>query len=100
MTRRLIMTASMIMTALFLTGALAADDPVKWSAPMDHYPSQWAPSSPPPTYYNPYGYQYSYDPYGYGPSGGNWGYSGNYQGSQSQVQQGFSGNPHHYNPSR
>ncbi|MFC1834630.1 hypothetical protein ACFL2Q_07845 [Thermodesulfobacteriota bacterium] len=42
-------------------------EPVKWSAPMSAYPKQWSPTAPPPSYYNPYGYQYPYGAYGYGP---------------------------------
>ncbi|MBI4964350.1 MAG: hypothetical protein HY913_13820 [Desulfomonile tiedjei] len=74
---------------------VACADPVKWSAPMNHYPSQWSPTAAPPSYpyaaygYGPYG---AYPGYGYGPYGG---YGGYYQGQYPGTQQGgFSGNPY------
>ncbi|MCX5862810.1 MAG: hypothetical protein WCG29_13160 [Desulfomonile sp.] len=91
----LILTTAMIVSALCLCAAFAVEDPVKWSAPIDQYPSQWSPTSPPPAYYSPYGYQYDH-PYGYGQYGGQWGYGGNYQGSQRPAQQGPYGNPYYY----
>ena len=65
---------------------VAVSEPTRWSAPMNEYPNQWYPSSPPPQYNNQYGYgyQYPYSGYGYG----NW---GNPQGNT-----GFSGNPYYY----
>jgi len=62
---------------------------------MNEYPSSWYPTAPPPSYYNPYGYQYPYAGYGYGYGGYG---GGQYQGAYQQPQQrGFSGNPYNYN---
>jgi hypothetical protein len=80
-----VIIASML---LVLWSAVAAvSEPIRWSAPMNEYPSQWYPTAPPPQYNNQYGYgnQYPYSGYGYG----NW---GGYQGGQG----GFSGNPYYY----
>jgi len=83
--------AVMLIPALFLCASASAQDPIKWSAPMNEYPSSWYPTAPPPpSYYNPYGYQYP--GYGYGGY-----YGGNYQGANQQPQQrGYSGNPYNY----
>jgi len=82
--------AIILIAALFICAPAWARDPVKWSAPMNEYPSSWYPTAPPPSYYNQYGNQY---PYGYGGY-----YGGQYQGAYQQPQQrGFSGNPYNYN---
>lgn len=80
-----------------------ANDPVKWSAPMSHYPTQWAPTAEPPRWHNPYGYRYPYYGYGYGPydsygygSYGSWGQAGHNQAYQTAPRQGYSGNPYSY----
>ena len=84
MSRNVHVTIAVVLIILF-SAAVAASEPLKWSAPMNQYPSQWYPSAPPPqNYNNPYGYQYPYSGYGYG----NW---GNYQGAYG----GFSGNPYY-----
>lgn len=67
-----------------------AQDPVKWSAPMNEYPTQWNPTTAPPSYYNPYGYTYPYAGYGYGYYGNQ--YQGGYQGNQYGGQ---TGNPYY-----
>ncbi|HMK34294.1 MAG TPA: hypothetical protein VK463_04445 [Desulfomonilaceae bacterium] len=72
---------------LFCSSCLA-QDPVKWSAPMQHYPNQWNSTAPPPNYYgNQYGYQDPYANYWYG--------YGGYRNS-GPPQPGFSGNPYQY----
>jgi hypothetical protein len=79
-----------------IPGICSAEEPVKWSAPMTHYPSQWSPTPAPQNYYNPYGYQYYYDPYGFGAGGQ---YGGSYQGGPQNYQYpngAFSGNPYNY----
>jgi len=80
---------------------LASADPVKWSAPMNHYPNPWSPTAAPPNYQNYYPYAaYGYGGYGAYPGygyGGYGGYGGYYQGGHSGAQQGgFSGNPYQY----
>lgn len=67
-----------------------AQDPVKWSAPMNQYPTQWNPTAQPPSYYNPYGYTYPYEAYGYGYQGNQFpgANQGNYYGGQT-------GNPYY-----
>ena len=67
-----------------------AQDPVKWSAPMNDYPTQWSPTNAPPSYYNPYGYNYPYAAYGYGYQGNQ--YQGGYQGGHYGGQV---GNPYY-----
>ncbi len=85
--------AIILIPALFICASAWARDPVKWSAPMNEYPSSWYPTAPPPSYYNQYGNQYPYGSYGYGGY-----YGGQYQGAYQQPQQrGFSGNPYNYN---
>lgn len=79
-----------ILTAILLiicSAAVAFAEPIRWTAPMNDYPTQWYPSAPPPQYNNQYGYGYQnpYSGYGYA----NPGY---YQGGQG----GFSGNPYYY----
>jgi hypothetical protein len=96
-----------VIAATVLLGTFAlANDPIKWSAPMGHYPNQWVPTPAPPTYNNPYGYRYPYYGYGYGPQDyyghGAWGQAGYAPGNQSAVQQQYpgrpqySGNPYNY----
>jgi len=70
-----------------------AQDPVKWSAPMNEYPNPWYPTpAPPPSQYYPWGYYGGYGGYypGYYPGY----YQGGYQGYGGQ--QGYSGNPYYY----
>ncbi len=92
--------AVIVISTFFLCAAAQGRDPIKWSAPMNEYPSSWYPTAPPPSYYNSYGYGYPYQyggygAYGYGAYGG---YSGGqYQGDYQQQQRGFSGNPYNYN---
>ncbi len=82
-----ILAAMMLLTFLMIFGHAFAQNPIKWSAPMNEYPTPWYPTAPPPSYYNPYGYYQN--PYGYG-YGGYGGYQGGYQNY------GFSGNPYYY----
>ncbi len=74
-----------------------ADSPVKWSAPMSHYPNPWNPTTPPPSANNPWGYNYPYAAYGYGPYGD--AYQGAYQNytgaSWSQRGNQGPGNPYY-----
>ncbi|MCL5124557.1 MAG: hypothetical protein M1511_08690 [Deltaproteobacteria bacterium] len=69
-------------------------DPIKWSAPMNNYPEQWAPTPAPPQY-NQYGY-YPYGAYGYGGYGQNQGYSYGYGAPSQQYGGQYSGNPYYY----
>ena len=85
----------MIVSLFFLIAIIPisngmAQDPVKWSAPMNDYPTQWNPTAAPPSYHNPYGYTYPYAGYGYGPYGNQsqGAYQGNYYGGQA-------GNPYY-----
>ncbi|MGC8657483.1 MAG: hypothetical protein ACP5U1_00245 [Desulfomonilaceae bacterium] len=76
-----------------------AQDPIKWSAPMNNYPEQWAPTPAPPQY-GQYGYGYSYYPYGYGSYGyggymQNPGYSYGYGAPGQQYGGQYSGNPYY-----
>ena len=79
-----------------------ANDPIKWSAPMTHYPNAWTPTPEPPSYYNPYGYRYPYAGYGYGPYdyygyGAAGAYPQGYQGYMRSPRQGnYYGNPYGY----
>lgn len=73
---------------VFFANVAGAASPVKWSAPMEHYPNQWAPAPAPQNYQN---YPYGYYP-GYGADGSN---GQNYQNNY-QNYQGFSGNPYYY----
>ncbi|MGB9617169.1 MAG: hypothetical protein ACP5M0_09965 [Desulfomonilaceae bacterium] len=95
--RRFSIILSALLAAVFLIClADAADEPIKWSAPMQQYPNPWSPTAPPaPYYYYPNGYNYSGGAFGYGTYGGSWGYSGQYQGPYGYPQRGFSGNPYH-----
>lgn len=86
-----IMLLGIIMLACGMTpDHCIAQDPVKWSAPMNEYPTQWSPTSAPPSYHNPYGYTYPYAAYGYGYYGNQYqgGYQGNHNGGQT-------GNPYY-----
>ncbi|AFM27618.1 hypothetical protein [Desulfomonile tiedjei] len=75
---------TVILLVLLSSVVVSNADPIRWSAPMNEYPTQWYPTAPPPQQ-NPYGYQY---PAGYGYGYGTWGqYPSGYQG--------FSGNPYH-----
>jgi hypothetical protein len=88
--------AVILISIFVLCAAAYGRDPIKWSAPMNEYPSSWYPSAPPPSYYNSYGNQYPYAGYGYGAYGGYYG-GQQYQGDYQQQQRGFSGNPYNYN---
>lgn len=79
MTIRHIVIIGGIIALLSPWGVALAQDTIKWSAPMNHYPNPWTPTAPPPSYYNPWGYQYPYAAYGYGPYWGGY-YSNAYQG--------------------
>ena len=79
------------MILVLVSGLCAMAAPVKWSAPMSAYPRPWQPTTPPPTTYNPYNYQYPYAGYGYG---GYAGYGAYYQGYGQNYQQGS------YNPNQ
>ncbi len=87
MTKR-VLAAMILIPLLVLCGQALAQNPIKWSVPMNEYPNPWYPTAPPPSYYNPYGYYQN--PYGYHGYGG---YGGGYQNYQ---QGGFSGNPYYY----
>jgi hypothetical protein len=83
---------------LFLCSALpaAAASPVKWSAPLSHYPNPWTPTTPPPSMNNPYGYNYPYAQYGYGPYGQAYqGGQQNYTGAWPQGGHFGQGNPYY-----
>ncbi len=82
--------ALVVMTCAAPIQCLAQQDPIKWSAPMNEYPTQWNPTNAPPSYYNPYGYTYPYGAYGYGYQGNQ--YPGNYQGYYHGSQ---AGNPYY-----
>jgi hypothetical protein len=82
-----VLAGLMILAGLFVCGPAIGNDTVKWSAPMEHYPNPWTPTTAPPVY-NPYGY----DAYGYGA----YGYGGYYQqGQQGYQRGGYSGNPYY-----
>lgn len=90
MTKCILAAAALVIFGLVFSAPTFAQNPVKWSAPMNEYPNPWYPTARPPSYYNPYGYyQNPYGYYGYG----NPGYGGYNQGYQ---QGGFSGNPYYY----
>ncbi|MGD9818761.1 MAG: hypothetical protein AB7V04_08665 [Desulfomonilaceae bacterium] len=86
----LIVATLVFLSGNIMVGDCIAQDPVKWSAPMNEYPSPWSPTNAPPSYYNPYGYNYPYAAYGYG-------YYGNqYQGGYGANQYGgYTGNPYY-----
>lgn len=87
-----------MISALCLTITTSVHSQVKWSAPMQSYPNQWSPTAAPPSYNNPYGYQYPYADYGYGPYQGYPPGTEAYQGQvPNQQGYGFSGNPYYYN---
>ena len=79
MITRAVIFCSLIMIVFLCPVNSLAQDPVKWSAPADHYPEQWNPTPAPPVY-NPYGY--SYYPYG-----GAYGYEG--QGHNQAYSYGY-----------
>jgi len=92
MGRKHVVVITGIIVLLSLPVPAPAETPVKWSAPMQEYPNAWAPTAPPPSYNNPWGYQYPYG-YGYPPY---WNY---YQGAnqayrQSQPPAGYSPMPY------
>lgn len=93
----LAVVSAVLAIVLIVHVAQAADEPIKWSAPMQQYPNSWSPTAPPaPYYYYPYGYNYSGGAYGYGTYGGPWGHAGQYQYPYGYQQRGgFSGNPYH-----
>lgn len=96
MKQYLIALSALIVVFLFTQITNAADEPIKWSAPMQYYPNQWSPTAPPPPYYYyPNGYGYSAGAYGYGTYGGSWAYPGQNQYSYPYQRQNFSGNPYH-----
>jgi len=82
-----LIAAAMVVCACMAPAA--AQDTVKWSAPMHEYPNQWAPTVPPPSYNNPWGNYPQYGGYGYGSY---WG--GGYAPGYSQGGQ-WSGNPYY-----
>jgi len=87
---------AIIVMFLFVQISHAAEEPIKWSAPMQSYPNQWSPTAPPsPYYYYPNGYGYTGGAFGYGTYGGSWNYSGQHQNTYGYQQQNFSGNPYH-----
>jgi hypothetical protein len=93
MVRRLILAAIILVVSVFLFSPVFAQ--VKWSVPMNEYPNQWYPTTPPPAY-NPNGYYYP----GYG-SGYGGGYGRYYQGGYGAYPQGgYSGNPYYYQQSQ
>lgn len=116
MKRHLILIAAITVPALIFCVSASVAEPLKWSAPMSRYPSQWTPSTPPPqqqyygypnyNYADPYGYgMHGYGAHGYGGYGsGTYGYGGNYgphpgfpRPGRGQFDQGqFSGNPYNY----
>jgi len=98
MRRLLVMITVFTILAVFSSLLVWASEPVKWSAPMNEYPTQWVPAPQPPSYYNMYGYRYpyaaygGYDVYGYGTFGR---YYGGYPG-YAQGRQGYYGYPYGY----
>ncbi len=96
MVKRLrILGMAVFMITLLSYNLSAAQDPVKWSAPMTQYPNQWSPTTAPPQYAYPYVYNQSAYPPGYGAEG-YWGYGTQYPGYYGRAQQGYSGNPYHH----
>ncbi|MGA8831961.1 MAG: hypothetical protein ACLQT6_11170 [Desulfomonilaceae bacterium] len=86
-----------LFSIVLVCGSGMAQDPIKWSAPMNNYPEQWSPTPAPPQY-NQYGYGYSYPyaAYGYGGYGQNQGYSYGYGAPSQQYGGQYSGNPYYY----
>ncbi len=79
-----------IIAVLLLSFPAFADEPVKWSAPIHAYPKPWNPTQAPPTWNNPYGYNYPYARFGYGPYWGGGYYQGGYpQGYPQAFQDGY-----------
>ena len=87
MTLRHLVIIGGIIALLSPWGLALAQDTIKWSAPMNHYPNPWTPTAPPPSYFNPWGYQYPYAAYGYGPYWGGY-YPNSYQGYGQRGYQG------------
>jgi hypothetical protein len=85
----------LILLTIFAGGAFA-EDPIRWSAPMSAYPNPWAPSQPPPAYYNQYGNQYPYA--GTWPGYGHAGYQPYGSPNQSWTQQNTQTPPNPPNP--
>ena len=90
MRKGFILIALALAATAWLPGNAAADEPIKWSAPLSAYPNQWAPSAHVPAYNNQYATQYPYwNGYGgYQPHGGtapSW---------QPAYAPGVSGNPY------
>lgn len=57
--------ALLLIPAAVLPAWSSGEGPVKWSAPLEQYPSAWKPTTPPPNF-TPEGYQqYPADYYGY-----------------------------------
>ena len=84
-----------LFSIVLVCGSGMAQDPIKWSAPLNNYPEQWSPTPAPPQY-NQYGYGYSYPyaAYGYGGYGQNQGYSYGYSAPPARQYGGqYSGNP-------
>ncbi len=95
MRQHLTVLSAFVVLLLIAQIAYAADEPIKWSAPMQYYPNQWSPTAPPPPYfYYPNGYGYQGGSFGYGTYGGSWGYTGQYQVPSAYQRQNFSGNPY------
>gem|GEM_PF-534365 len=94
MKNALVIVCALLAATLLVHESATAADPVKWSAPMSQYPTQWTPTTPPPAY-NPQAYQY---PYGYGAGyqgyGSLYGYGGAYpSGYTGAVPAGYNGYP-------
>ncbi len=90
-----------LLLTILIAGGASANDPIKWSAPMNAYPRQWTPTSPPPPQYHYPGYNYGYPGYGYGHGWyGGYGYpgyhGGGYAGYPPGGYGGYSGNPYYY----
>jgi len=96
MNKRLLITCFTLFFIALACGLSLAQDPIKWSAPMNNYPEQWSPAPAPPQY-NPYGYSYyPYGAYGYGGYGQNQAYSYGYGTPAQQYGGQYSGNPYYY----
>lgn len=96
MGKRFFFTCGVFLLLILFCNTIMAQDPIKWSAPMNHYPEQWSPTPAPPQY-NPYGYSYyPYGAYGYGGYGQNQAYSYGYGAPAQQYGGQYSGNPYYY----
>jgi hypothetical protein len=74
MKAKFLIVAALISCTLCAASLSFAQSPIKWSAPMQMYPTPWNPTPPPPpSYYNPWGYAYY-------PQQGHYNYGGNYFG--------------------